>query len=416
MDENVTSTFLSADTNVSVSVPSVDESEYTECSFLSKRKVERVSFSQKKQSYKPKTTDVTLELIETCEGEYDIYTLDRQIRDIIKNNKDKIPNHKTKLERLEWIRDNTIDVIERKDAINQIFKLNREIKKYSNYNQLKEYEKLTRPIFESYDRLLAEPEYCSFLKSSESNNSNDMERKALLNQYYQIAIKYVKINPLKKSKKSAMCPNCSCKNFNIDDDDVMYCVGCHTCIETLESSPAFKDKERINMSKRFRYSCSRHFKEALDKRQGKQNTYINPKIVELINEFIEQNNNISKETLTYEHVYLVLQMYGFTDKYEDIYLIHSMVTGIPPDDLSKYEDQLIKDFEKQQNIASEIKISNSRKNSLNVYYVLCRLLQRLGYKCKLQDFHCLKTDDTKDEHDHVWCRRCERLKWTPILD
>lgn len=411
-----------------------------ESGFLDKNKLEQVTFLQHKKSYSVgdglanlgmgssgKREVQTIDLVETENGEFDIFLLDGMIRKKIKNNESKLPNHEEQLKVLTWIRDNTDDDIERKDAIERIFLLNKEIAKFSNYNQLNEYENSIRPIIEEYNKVLSKKVYSSFVElkgsqgsKSSSPNANakqvEAKKQELQRDFFQIASKYVKINPLKTKKKTMSCANCSGHTFAIDDDDTVYCVKCNTCTNMLESSPAFKDKDRINMSKRFRYSCERHFLDAFDKVQGKQNTYIAPAIIDRIKEFMVQNENINKDTLEIEHIMLVLQMHGYNDKYEDVYLIHSMVTGKRPRDISKYKDAVLRDYKKQQEISGDIKITCVRKNSLNVYYVLCRLLQKNGYKCKLSEFYCLKTDETKDEHDDVWKRRCEKLGWDVLLD
>lgn len=394
-------------------------------SFLSTDKIDEVSFLeqklQQKKSYTKKENEPEIiELVETDDGEFDIFTLHESIKKVIKNKKEQVPDFQEKLERYEWIRDNTEDVIEKKDAIELIFQVKKEIKKFSNHNQLKEYENLTRSVIEQYRRILSTRSYSNFMDSTSDNasssSSKSLKKQELQHQFFQIASKYVNIKPLKSKKKAMACANCGSKTFAMDEDDTFYCTQCSTCYDVLEVCPAFKDKDRINMSKRFRYSCERHFSEAFEKVQGKQNTTIPDDIIEKVNDFIEQNGNITKKNLQIAHILLVLQMYGYTDKYEDAYLIHSMVTGIPPRDISKYKDIVMKDYRKQQEIASDIKVNTSRKNSLNVYYVLCRLLQKCGYNCKLQDFYCLKTDETKEEHDDVWKRRCEKLGWDVILD
>jgi len=390
-------------------------------SFLSVDQIDEVSFleqklQQKKSQCKKDTNSDLIELIEIEEGEFDIFSLHETIKNKIKDKNEQVPDFHERLERYEWIRDNTDDVIEKKDAMELIFQLKKDIKKFSNDHQLNEYENLTRSIIEEYKKLLSTRTYSNFMNTGKSDSSKAIKKQELQNQFFQVASKYVKIKPLKSKKKAMACSNCGSKTFEMDDDDTFYCGTCHTCYDVLEVCPAFKDKERINMSKRFRYSCERHFSEAFEKVQGKQNTTIPDDIIMKVNDFIKQNDNITKKNLQISHILLVLHMYGYTDKYEDVYLIHSMVTGIPPRDISKYKDVVMNDYRKQQEIASQIKVNSVRKNSLNVYYVLCRLLQKNGYNCKLQDFYCLKTDETKEEHDDVWKRRCEKLGWEVILD
>lgn len=369
-----------------------------------------------------------IHLIETLPGEYDMNRLDALVRERIMNNTTSVPKMQKRLSSLEWIRDNTEDPIEKEDAIARIFEMKKEIKRFSNAKQLREYEKLTKNVFTEYNTLLNTPIEYDFLDHSHKKlHALKQKKLALQRNFLQIASRYAKIHPLKPQKKTytlshsslntSVCKECGGSNFEQTDDEVVSCIDCGVCIQTFEDAPAYKDKERINMSKRFRYTCDRHFREAMAKYQGKQNTTIPVKLYHRIDGFIEQNSNITTQNLTHEHIILVMGMYGYSDRYEDVWLVHYKVTGKPPPDISKYEEKLYADYEHQNRVAGDIKINDERKNSLNVYYQLCRLLQKNGYKCKLADFYCIKTDETKDCHDEVWIKRCKKAGWKkPILD
>lgn len=370
-------------------------------------------------SYSTLTND-HIDLIETLPGEYDMLQLSEIIKEKIINNTTLVPSFKKRIEQLKWIQDNTQDVIEREEAKTKIFEIEREIGKLSNNKQLLEYNKLTTSLLSEYDKILNTQIKTDFLNENSMCNLYIKHRRLQLQyEFLQIVSKFVKITPfknLKKIKNNIICKDCNSTSFEIDIDDMMICKKCGVCTQTYEDEPTFKDKERLNMSKRFRYTRDRHFKEAMIKYQGKQNTTIPQELYDHIDEFMKQNPNITKKNLTHSHIILVMNMYAIS-RYDDVWLIHSTVTNIPAPDISHLEEKLFTDYEYQNRVVGHIKIKDDSKNSLNVFYQLCRLLQKNGYACKLQDFYCIKTDDTKEKHDEVWIKRCKKLGWDyPILD
>ena len=51
---------------------------------------------------------------------------------------------------------------------------------------------------------------------------------------------------------------------------------------------------------------------------------------------------------------------------------------------------------------------------LNGQFVLFKLLQKLKYPCRQEDFYILKTREKMLEHDQIWKKICLELKWTYI--
>lgn len=406
-------------------VESTDDT-HSATQFVTPLKARRAAFIESKMqriTERPRDTTPNVVIHETEKGEFSLHEADRDIRRCIDAKKDAAPEYRRRIAQLEWIRDNTTDTIERKDAIDEIFRIQKKIDRFESGDLAREYTRSVQPIFDEYERLLQTPVTSGFFSSSKSNCASIKARKrALLSQFVQTASKYVKLTPPKSlthPNTGKMCPNpeCASTSFETDDNDTRYCTVCHTCVQVFDDTPAYRDKDRLNMSKRFRYSCERHFRDAYDRYQAKQNNTVPADVFTRIHEFIDQNTTITRSNITHRQILIVLSMYPkFAKYYEDVWLIHTIVTGHPPPDISAYHDRLFDDYKRQQDIADDIKVSKARKNSLNVYYILCRLLQKNDYKCKLRDFYCLKTDETREDHDRVWTARCKRLDWPVILE
>lgn len=402
------------------------QGENDENTFVTPLKARRVAFIESKMQRvtKAESRDTSLSVVirETEKGEFSLHNADRDIRQCIESKKQEIPKSRRRIEQLEWIRDNTTNTIERKDAIDEIFRIEKKIDRYESGEIAREYERSVRPIFIEYEKLLQTPVSSGFFTSSNVNtNTIKQKKRKLLSKFIQTVSKFVKVIPPKSmtyTSSGVRCANPECSSSSFDQDgDILYCRECNTCIEVFEDAPTYSDKSRLNMTKRFRYSCERHFRDAYDRFQGKQNNIVVQDVFDRIDDFIQQNVTINRNEMTHRQIRIVLELYPqFAKYYEDVWLIHSIVTGIQPADISDYHDCLFEDYKKQQNIADEIKKSKTRKNSLNVYYILCRLLQKNGYKCKLREFYCLKTEDTLEDHNRVWALRCKRLGWPITID
>jgi len=121
-------------------------------------------------------------------------------------------------------------------------------------------------------------------------------------------------------------------------------------------------------------------------------------------------NSVSRDNI---HTFLTEQ--SLAPHYEDLPLLYSMITGVPCIDISEYMDDLLNDFEQLEEALEKIK-DESRVNSLNVYFKLCALLQRRGFKCKKDDFYILKTKAKEDEHNDKLEQAYNLLgwEWKPI--
>src|SRR6185503_15511622 len=99
--------------------------------------------------------------------------------------------------------------------------------------------------------------------------------------------------------------------------------------------------------------------------------------------------------------------------YDDINLLFHIITGEPCPDLSNIVEGLYEDFDKLEEVLSQIKDEN-RSNSLTVNYKLYKLLQKWAFPCRKSDFYILKTKTKEDEHDEKMKEAWDILGWSWI--
>jgi hypothetical protein len=369
---------------------------------------------------------------------YDILTLDEKIKNLFKDNKKNIETYKKKLKEIDESIENS-----EKLSYREILKLTEQKKEYENkietvddVNILSEYLMFSQKIICNYVDHIKNPIKESFIKKGnvESTDQNKKKNELIL-EFLNIAKKYIPIViPTFEEKINNKC-ECGSTEFDTQNDE-SNCKQCGISTTLISSQTQFKDSDRINMDQKYKYGMKVHFKDTLNQFQGKQNKYIDKKVYQylekefkthgLVNEEIKLNlsdcknqqdyNNklryLKYSKITKEYLKMFLSEIGYNKNYEDVTLLHYHYTGIRPHDLSKYENDLLDDFDLVEEAYKKLPIEyNTRLNFLNNQYILFQLLRRRKYKCSINDFSLIKTIDKKIEHDEIYEQICLILEW-----
>ena len=153
----------------------------------------------------------------------------------------------------------------------------------------------------------------------------------------------------------------------------------------------------------------------MKKFQGKHN--VNPAILQATVDIIlldMEFHNLTSSAITKDQMYMFLIERKLSNHYDDINIIYHIITDYPCPEFSHLESELLELFEQQEKALEEVMNDNKndgRVNSINVYYKLCKLLQRVGYPCKKSDFYILKTKAKEDEHDEIMKKAWIKLGW-----
>jgi hypothetical protein len=222
---------------------------------------------------------------------------------------------------------------------------------------------------------------------------------------------------------------CTCGNSKdfVKDDDIYICQICYAETVKLVNSSSFNDG-RINVCNKYTYDRKVHFKDCINQYQGKQNTNINPRIYDEIEEQLvnhqiippadkrDKNGNLISQNkrfkiVTRAHILFFLKELGYTKHYEDTILIHKTLTGKSPDNIEHLEEKLMVDFDKLTEQYDLLFKDIERKNFINTQYVLFQLLRKHGYNCNKDDFAVLKTTERKACHDDICKTLFDALGW-----
>lgn len=295
------------------------------------------------------------------------------------------------------------------------------------------YHVLTHDVVTEYHRLSQHVAMASFVHTEASQQALRVSQdrlQELLTYYISVAKRYIRIDDDPSSSVDLLanhiCPHCGhtvlrCINSM---DNIYVCAQCfaETYIQS-DQTTIFKDIDRINFNTKHAYSPLGHIRDAVQCFQGLQT--INPQRLEIIMEVLYRQCQFyhlstiptDPHCITRHDIYTFLEQErnhdsgkGLSDHYKDVNLLHRMMTTSPCPDISDYLDRLYQDFEIQEHMY-ESTDHGDRKNSLNVYYKLYKLLQRQGAPYHVKDFFFLKTQDVLDHHDEETRKVWNLLGW-----
>ena len=353
-------------------------------------------------------------------SELDILSIDTNIRKNFEDEFLKLDEHKEKLQEIEETLKNENLRLRIKNSLE---KAKNDLQIYINdlttQKQLYFYIMETVTFIEQYKDILKIPVKVSFIGKIVKN---DKEKLKIIENYIEVASKYVDIEFEKSKTQKVTCPNCSNKKeFDIIDGNTYICTKCYARQTVMKHNSSYTDIDRVNISCKYTYDRKVHFRDCINQYQGKQNSTIHQKIYDDLEIQFERHHllNGGKETvkeirfkdITKNHVLIFLKELGYSKHYENVHLIHYNFTDIKPDDISYLEEQLLDDFDVLTDLYDKKFKHINRKNFINTQYVLFQLLRRHRHPCKKEEFIILKTIDRKFFHDEICKDLFEELGW-----
>jgi hypothetical protein len=290
----------------------------------------------------------------------------------------------------------------------------------------------TAEIVHNYKQLLQKPMKMSFIETSQRDDDNTREqKKALILNYYKLSRRLIDELDVCNTSfdfqianvvKCTQCNNSDNLWLDNNNDSIYVCMECFTQQNIKHNLvQSFKDGERINIFSKFEYDRKWHFRDVVNQYSGKQNCTIEDEVYanlekEFSNHFMLVGNETTPREVRFgkinkDHVIIFLKELNYSKHYENVNLIHHVLTGKKPDDISYLEDKLVDDFEKLTIVYQKLFKHLDRKNFINTQFVLFHLLRKHRHPCKYDDFPTLKTLDRKNFHDDITSKLFEHLGW-----
>lgn len=339
----------------------------------------------------------------------DIYEMHHRILKLLNDEYEQLTDLKQRYSRLEWISKNSDTLLERQQANQELAKLRTQIQLIESGFREAKYILATEKILVKYNEILKEPIKIDFMGNK--NSDQHQRKQIIINEFLNVAKDYIPIQPIEAVQQNILCEECEIE-LQKEDDFLFVCPICGFAIKQFASVASYQENNRINIAQRYVYDKRAHFGDSIKKFQATQNTTISAQVYKDLWEKIG-SHDIAIEKLTPDHVYEFLKLSGHSDHYEDITLIYCEMTKKPPPNISHLEQQLYTLFDQVDLVYERVKPAG-RVNFLNGQFVLFKLLQKLKYPCREEDFYILKTREKMLEHDQIWKKICQELSWTYI--
>jgi len=286
----------------------------------------------------------------------------------------------------------------------------------------------TIQYIERYKQIISIPIKVNFMGKQINNTNNHKDKHNIISNYINISNGYIhNLNiPINESlckqlDNIVLCNNCDSDDITVKDYDFYICNNCFSIIYNTVINTSYTDSKRVNINTRYTYIRRTHFKDCIMQFQGKQNITVPRHIYKsLENELnkhylLSGNKNSPKEIrfkkVTKKHISIFLKELGYSKHYENINLIHYNMTGKKPHDISHLEEILLHDFDILTELYDKRFVESSRRNFINIHYVLYQLLRRHNYKISVDDKIVIKTIERKYFYDEICKKLFEELGW-----
>uniref|UniRef100_A0A6C0JRU6 Uncharacterized protein n=1 Tax=viral metagenome TaxID=1070528 RepID=A0A6C0JRU6_9ZZZZ len=339
-------------------------------------------------------------------GYYDLLGLVYQIKTLL--SKQTVVSTDSKREKLEWIIAHTDDAKEMRLARDELFKLGQQEQKVGLFD---DFCVRARDAISLFSSACSDSISYDFLNMKEERNIDKIrEQLQVLYDFLSICQEYASV---KTNNKNHLVWKC-CDNPRVLSDGCMnYCANCPATFETIDNVGTFNDQKRIATNSKPKYYNIKHFISAIKKSQGIHKKTIDPIVDKKQDEYMKHHGILLEDYTVKNLMDLLTRDSSLASYYKDVHLIYRQKTGKQVNNLSNVERDLPKWYREQDKLSETVKLREGGVNSINAYYMVCRLAQLRGGRIDLElcNFFCAKNPDTIREYDTCFEKRCYLLGW-----
>ena len=191
------------------------------------------------------------------------------------------------------------------------------------------------------------------------------------------------------NSEQLLCPVCR-HPFNENKT----CEDCGVFIDEPEF--IVHDLYNYNAKPQRAYHRLDHFKEVLGQFQGREGKTIPPEILHQIKDELRLLGEVTALTKYMENFY---------------YILFAMTGKQPPYIKREAEDKIVRMFKMIDRVWCTIE-RDRRRSFLNYYYIVYKLLEFMDQQELMQQVPLLRTQVRLRQHDVIWKKICDELKWT----
>ena len=210
------------------------------------------------------------------------------------------------------------------------------------------------------------------------------------------------------------CIRCNIAREELSAEGILVCPSCGSeeYMMVVSDFPSFRDppKERNN----YAYKKINHLNEILNQFQAKESTIIPDEVMnEVVNEIRKRRiQNVAE--LMEKDMREILKKLNRSKYYEHAAHILSRLNGNPPPTITPEIEEKIRAMFQEIQAPFLLYCPDDRTNFLSYSYILFKFFELLELDEYKAYFCLLKSRDRLIEHDIIWKKICEYLKWEYI--
>lgn len=210
------------------------------------------------------------------------------------------------------------------------------------------------------------------------------------------------------------CDRCNIAREELLEEGILVCPSCGSeeYMMVVSDYPSFRDppKERNN----YAYKKINHLNEILNQFQAKESTIIPDEIMnEVVLEIKKQRiQNVAE--LTEKEIREILKKLNRSKYYEHATHILSRLNGNPPPTITPEIEEKIRAMFQEIQAPFLLYCPDDRTNFLSYSYILYKFFELLELDEYKVYFPLLKSRDRLIQHDQIWKKICDYLKWEYI--
>jgi hypothetical protein len=210
------------------------------------------------------------------------------------------------------------------------------------------------------------------------------------------------------------CPFCVLPRIQ---DNIHGCMICPTCGNEEKilvdcDTPSYKEPPRELTY--FAYKKINHANEWLSQFQAKESTDISEDIFDKIIRELKKESYINLRQLSVEKVRDILKKLDLTKYYEHCHYITNRITGKPAPVITGDLEEKVRNMFKEIQGPWMKYCPSDRSNFFSYPYIFYKFFQLLDKDEYLSYCRLLKSREKLQEHDEVWKKICDDLKWQYI--
>jgi len=352
----------------------------------------------------------------------------KQIIDKFKQEWDNLENYYNELEKFrnnlteteKQIEENQTNTILLKNRIvlkEKIKNIESKIKDIEGSNEELEYYSQTINILNNYYKGKKEHMPENDIMAFFMNNKLHKEKRSramLLDEYNKVVDKV----SIGNEKKIFSCTNCGIEKIININDGTYICMKCGEVSNMLYEieKPNYKNINDENNVQDNPYKRINHFNEWLVQIQGRETTEIDAEVYQNIINEIRKDKVVSQDLslLTNKKLKLILKKLNYNKYYEHVpFIINKLNSISPPNIPREYEEKFRQMFKEIQEPFAMF-CPKDRKNFLSYSYVIHKFCELLELDELIPFFPLLKSRQKLKEHDALWKKMCNYLKWEYI--